>query len=60
MESHVFGKHPEIAAIKQQLLDGGAAYAAMSGSGSSVFGLFRKRPRLNEFPRGYSTWALPL
>ncbi len=32
--------HPEIIEIKQRLLDAGAVYAAMSGSGSTVFGLF--------------------
>lgn len=42
-ETSVFYKHPEIAAIKQTLYDMGAVYASMSGSGSSVFGLFRNR-----------------
>lgn len=39
-EETVFKIHPEIAQIKQRLLDAGAVYAAMSGSGSTVFGLF--------------------
>ena len=39
-EQTVFPLHSEIAAIKQRLLDAGAIYAAMSGSGSTVFGLF--------------------
>ena len=39
-EQSVFAQHPEIAAIKQQLYNLGAVYAAMSGSGSAVFGLF--------------------
>lgn len=39
-EQTVFPLHPEIAEIKQRLLDAGAVYAAMSGSGSTVFGLF--------------------
>ena len=39
-EQSVFLLHPEIAAIKDRLLDLGATYAAMSGSGSAVFGLF--------------------
>ena len=39
-EKTVFPLHPEIAEIKQRLLDAGAIYAAMSGSGSTVFGLF--------------------
>ena len=33
--------HPEIAQIKKRLQDAGAVYAAMSGSGSTVFGLFQ-------------------
>ena len=39
-EQTVFPLHSEIAEIKQRLLDAGALYAAMSGSGSTVFGLF--------------------
>ena len=40
-EATVFPKHPVIAAIKKRLLDAGAFYASMSGSGSTVFGLFK-------------------
>ena len=39
-ETSVFMKYPEIAAIKDRMYDLGAVYAAMSGSGSCVFGLF--------------------
>ena len=39
-EQTVFPLHPEIADIKKRLQDAGAVYAAMSGSGSTVFGLF--------------------
>ena len=39
-EASVFSKYPEIAAIKDKLYDMGAVYASMSGSGSSVFGIF--------------------
>ncbi len=39
-EPSVFSKYPEIAAIKDRLYDLGALYASMSGSGSSVFGIF--------------------
>jgi len=39
-EASVFAKYPEIAAIKDRLYDLGAVYASMSGSGSSVFGIF--------------------
>ncbi|MBR4809194.1 MAG: hypothetical protein IK031_02830 [Bacteroidales bacterium] len=41
-EKGVFAKHPEIAALKRKFYDDGAIYAAMSGSGSAVFGLFPK------------------
>ena len=40
-EATVFPKHPIIATIKKHLLDAGAFYASMSGSGSTVFGLFQ-------------------
>jgi 4-diphosphocytidyl-2-C-methyl-D-erythritol kinase len=41
-ERTVFPLHPELAAIKQNLLNAGAVYAAMSGSGSACFGIFPK------------------
>lgn len=41
-EASVFGQCPEIATLKQTLYDHGALYASMSGSGSTVFGLFPK------------------
>ena len=41
-ETTVFKLHPELAAIKQSLYDAGASYAAMSGSGSALFALFKK------------------
>ena len=43
-EASVFPKHPIIAEIKKRLLDAGAFYASMSGSGSTVFGLFKDDP----------------
>ena len=39
-EASVFPQHPTLAGIKQTLYDMGALYAAMSGSGSTLFGLF--------------------
>ena len=42
-ELSVFQKYPEIAAIKDKLYDMGAIYASMSGSGSSVYGIFREQ-----------------
>ena len=40
-EATVFPLHPIIADIKKRLLDAGAFYASMSGSGSTVFGFFK-------------------
>ena len=39
-EASVFPQHPVIGEIKRELYHQGAIYASMSGSGSSVFGLF--------------------
>ena len=39
-EMHVFKTHPEIGKIKLEILDLGAKYASLSGSGSTVFGIF--------------------
>ncbi len=39
-ETSIFPQHPEIQAIKELLYEKGAEYASMSGSGSSVFGIF--------------------
>ena len=41
-EPSVFATHPELAALKERLYALGADYAAMSGSGSALFGLFGK------------------
>ena len=45
-EASIFPQHPQIEAIKQLLYDNGAEYASMSGSGSSVFGLFKPNTEL--------------
>ena len=45
-EHSVFPAHPAIKAIKDQLYAAGAIYSSMSGSGSSVFGLFAEKPSL--------------
>lgn len=41
-EETVFAKYPELTAIKKSLYDSGADYASMSGSGSALFGIYRK------------------
>ena len=46
-EKSVFEKEPVLAQIKEQLYDQGALYASMSGSGSSLFGIFPKHKKAN-------------
>ena len=41
-ETTVFAKYPAIAEAKRGLYDEGAVYASMSGSGSALFGIFKK------------------
>ena len=41
-ETTVFAKYPRLAEIKRELYGSGAVYAAMSGSGSALFALYRK------------------
>jgi 4-diphosphocytidyl-2-C-methyl-D-erythritol kinase len=43
LEATVFGSYPEIERVKKTLLELGAANAAMSGSGASVFAIFDKK-----------------
>lgn len=52
-EPNIFRNYPEIAGIKSKLYESGAFYAAMSGSGSSVFGLFDKKPEDMIWKEGY-------
>lgn len=55
-EQSVFTLHPEIGAIKQRLYDLGAVYAAMSGSGSALFGLFDEEKEIGEHFSGMFTY----
>ena len=48
-EEHAFKKHSELIAIKELLYNEGALYAGMSGSGSTMFGLYEQRPELSGY-----------
>lgn len=53
-EEPVFRQHPEMAGIKEALYEGGALFASMSGSGSTVYGLFPKQNTATpSFPAHY-------
>jgi 4-diphosphocytidyl-2-C-methyl-D-erythritol kinase len=46
-EANIFKNHIEIRWVKAALYEAGALYAAMSGSGASVFGIFESKPDLS-------------
>lgn len=53
-EKIIFERHPVIAEIKEQFYRAGAAFASMSGSGSTVYGIFPKQSELRfSFPDNY-------
>ena len=53
-EASIFPKLPVLAQVKQSLYDDGALYAAMSGSGSTIFAIFNQRPNLTKYARYYN------
>ena len=59
-EESIFSSHPMLAEIKQQLYHQGAAYAAMSGSGSTIYGLFRSRPDCEQLFAEHFTFVCQL
>ena len=59
-ESSVFKTQPSLADIKKELYNMGAIYAAMSGSGSSIFGLFREKPEQNAIFASYFVYYTSL
>jgi len=58
-EPVVFQMHPELGRVKEQLNEQGAVFSLMSGSGSSVFGMFENEKgataALSSFPNMYQT-----
>jgi len=52
-EKSIFENHPVLAEIKASLYAHGATYAAMSGSGSTLFGLFDYQPTYSTGNQGY-------
>ena len=57
-EPQVFKLFPEIEKIKENLLKAGSIYASMSGTGSTVYGIFNEKPEIdwgeNYFSRTFS------
>lgn len=56
-EKSVFIQYPDIEMIKYNLYEQGALYASMSGSGSSVFGIFPKQVDITKLFQNCFVWA---
>ncbi len=54
-EDSLFLKYPDLARIKNQLYETGAIYASMSGSGSTVYGIFNAPA---DVPNQFSTYCV--
>ncbi len=52
-EAVVFRRHPRLLEIKRELLKRGAAEAALAGSGSAVFGVFRSPAQARRAAQGF-------
>lgn len=60
-EESLFPNHPELARIKQELYRQGAIYASMSGSGSSIYGIFPSVPQnIADLFRPHFCWTSKL
>jgi 4-diphosphocytidyl-2-C-methyl-D-erythritol kinase len=55
-EKTVFQKFPAIKTLKEKMYSCGAVYAAMSGSGSAVFGIFDEKPDGKSIAEGNLYW----
>ncbi|MDX1902790.1 MAG: 4-(cytidine 5'-diphospho)-2-C-methyl-D-erythritol kinase [Thermonemataceae bacterium] len=55
-EKVLFPKYPLLEHTKQYFYDKGALYASMSGSGSSIYGIFEQKPENITFPTNFKVW----
>lgn len=55
-EMSLFPKYPVLKEIKERLYHKGAKYAAMSGSGSTLFGIFEEETDLADIFNAYKVW----
>jgi 4-diphosphocytidyl-2-C-methyl-D-erythritol kinase len=55
-EQYVFKLHPEVGELKDILYNSGAVYSSMTGSGSSVYGIFKDKPGFTAVLRKHLIW----
>ena len=58
-EKSVFNRYPRLGSLKQELYSSGATFASLSGSGSSLYGIFKEQPSLPEDLKKYVIWEGP-
>ena len=58
-ENYVFKTHPAIADIKERIYKMGAVYASLSGSGSTIYGIFNEIPEVlpDHFNPHFTYWG---
>ena len=55
-DKYAFSQEPLIAKLIDEMYLAGAVFSLMSGSGSTVYGIFRNKPRLSEPLKKYLIW----
>jgi 4-diphosphocytidyl-2-C-methyl-D-erythritol kinase len=56
-EKHLFLKYPVLSELKEQLIQMGAFYASMSGSGATIYGLFDRLPQIPKNWEQHFVWS---
>lgn len=59
-EDIVFEWYPELKKIKEELYKAGAIYSSLSGSGSTIYGIFKEKPELTNYLKNFFNCVKPL
>lgn len=59
-EKIVFTHYPVLAKLKQELINRGALYASITGTGSALYGLFKTKPEINNLTKYGTTYQYRL
>ena len=55
-DEYAFGEEPLIAKLIEEMYSAGAIFSLMSGSGSTVYGIFKNKPQLSEHLKKHLIW----